>query len=187
MSRPDHAEAELSFRDAIRARVEEDVHLPEVLAVLEDGFVRGEREAVSELNAAGQGLNFRLGTWVIRNEDLPIVEAIGAVGAVVGAAVGAGISAPVVVAALGAFAAMTWKTWRKGSSLTPEQVKVLGLLEVAGPQSIPDLQARAKDLALDEGEVELLLNNLTQVEQVNGSLHPLVAKQPDGRWKSRRI
>lgn len=162
----------------------------ELEQALRDGVGAAESEARSEQGAADGSLDLRLGSWVLRSEDLPVAEAIGLVGAALAAALAPGaIAAGAVVTAVTGFATLCWKAWRKGAPLSRDEIAVLGLLQVHGPMTLEQLQKRAaselEGLAPDD--VERTLQSLTDVELRDGRLVELVRQDASGRWRARPV
>jgi hypothetical protein len=181
---------ESEFTRAIDAALQASALSAEVRAALIAGIGQGELQSRGNdaLDASG-ALNLRLNNWVLREEDLPITELIGVVGTAAAAALGpGGIAAGAVVTALATFAALCWKTWRKGARLSKPEVAVLGFLAVHGPMSLDDLKMKASALdGLTATDVEGAIRSLQDVELRDGSLVELLRMDTGGRWRARQI
>jgi len=161
-----------------------------VLDALRSGISEADDDLRKEENPAENALGLRVGAWIIRPEDLPVLEAISVGAAAATAVLGpGGMTAAAVVTAVSGFAALCWKAWRKGATLSTDEVAVLGFLKVHGPLSMEDLKAMAaaqlKDMTAER--VELAMKSLGEVELLNGELVDLVRKDPSGRWKVRPV
>jgi hypothetical protein len=89
-----------------------------IRAALVAGIDQGETEHRSAARSADGSLNLRISDWVLRGQDLPVLQLIGIVGTAATAALAPGAIATAVVTALTSFAGLCWKTWRKGSPLS---------------------------------------------------------------------
>jgi len=115
---------------------------------LADALAQGFSRAESEIRAEGEmheaGLDLRLGGWVLRTQDMPVIEAIGAVAAAAAAVVTpGGVATAALIAAISSFASLCWKAWRRGASLSRTEITVLGLLQTQGPMTDAELLAKA--------------------------------------------
>jgi len=123
-------ETEQEFLDAVAQALPDDTHTDGLLsrAVLA-GVHEADVGARQTGPAEARGLNLRLKGWVLRNEDLPVIEGIGIVGAAATASLApGGIAAAAVITAVTSFSAMCWKAWRKGAPLSRSEIAVLGFL-----------------------------------------------------------
>jgi hypothetical protein len=184
-------ETEQEFLDAVAQALPHDAR---AVGPLSGALIAGVREANVAVRegtlADAGGLNLRIKGWVLRNDDLPVVEAIGIVGAAATAALGpGGIAAAAVITAVTSFAAMCWKAWRKGAPLSRREIAVLGFLEINGPMDEEELARKAsaqlKDFSADE--VRKALRGLTDVELRNGEIVSLVRKDSSGQWRARPV
>ncbi len=156
---------------------------------LQQGVQEAERETLGG-DAAADGLNLQVGNWVIRDKDLPVLEAIGMVGAAITAVMAPGaLAAGAVVAGLTSFAKLAWSTWRKSARLSQGEIAVIAFLQMEGPLSLEDLLARAAEVLpdLSADEVKSALLSLTDVEQLDGDIVELVRKDASGRWRVRDL
>jgi hypothetical protein len=184
-------ETEQEFLDAVAQALPDDTLAGSPLS---RAVIAGVREADVGARQGGPadagGLNLRLKGWVLRNDDLPVVEAIGIVGAAATAALApGGIAVAAVVTAVTSFAAMCWKAWRKGAPLSRSEIAVLGFLEINGPMDEEELAQKAsaqlKDFSAEE--VRKALRTLTDVELRDGEIVSLVRKDASGRWRARPV
>ncbi len=82
-------ETEEEFLAEVQGRVAPDTATPDLAAALRDGVQAAERESLGA-DPASDGLNLQMGSWAIRDRDLPVLETIGLVGAGVAALLGPG-------------------------------------------------------------------------------------------------
>jgi hypothetical protein len=160
---------------------------PELLAALSAGVGRAEAEVRQDGDGEEAGLDLRLKGWVLRNEDLPVAEAIGVVAAVVTAATGpVGLTAAAAVAAVSGFATMCWKAWRRGAPLSRNEIALLGFLEVHGPMTeealVSKVTAQFPDMTAED--VRSDLQSLGDVNLRDGSVAELVRRDASGRWRT---
>ena len=168
-------------------------YLPEngdIRTAIAEGIVGAERVVRADESIVGPGLGLRIGNWVLRDADLPVVEMISMVAAAATvAAAPAALTASATIAGVAAFAALCWRTWRKGASLSRSEVAVLGLLRLSGPMSLADLQktlpTAMPDIAAEEAEKALI--SLTDIELRDGTIVALVRKDASGRWRTSGV
>jgi hypothetical protein len=178
------------FLDAAMKHIQPEAADSTVFDALRSGISDADVELRKEEHATDSALGLRVGAWIIRSEDIPVLEAI-SIGAAAATAVAgpAGLTAAAVVTAVSGFATLCWKAWRKGATLSKDEVAVLGFLRVHGPLSMEDLKPMAasqiKDMTADH--VELAMKSLGEVELLNGELVDLVRKDASGRWKVRPV
>lgn len=161
---------------------------PELLTAVCAGIVAGDAAARGPAAGAAGTLNLRLGGWVLREQDAPVVELIGVVGAAAAAALAPGaIAAGAVITALSTFAALAWKVWRRGGRLTKPELAVLGFLEVQGPMTLDELKLRAPAglPELSATDVERAFATLQDVELRDGDIVALIRKDAAGLWRVR--
>ncbi len=176
------------FLDAVSGQW---VGLPsELSAALEAGVGEGETAVREARPGAEAGLELRLKGWVLRTEDIPVVEAIGIVGTALGAVlVPGGIAAAAVITAVSGFAALCWKAWRKGAPLSKDEIAVLGLLQVLGPMELGELQEKAVEriVGLSADGAVRALQSLTDVMLRDGQVVELVRQDASGRWRATSV
>jgi hypothetical protein len=175
------------FRRAINAALCSSSTEDTVRAALVAGIDQGETEQRSVARNADGALNLRVSNWVLRGQDMPVLELIAIVGAAATAAVvPGGIAAGAMVTALTSFASLCWKTWRKGAPLSKAEIAVLGFVEVHGPISIEDLRAKASVvLDLTISDIDNAVLTLQQVEMRDGDIVPLIRQDAAGQWRTR--
>jgi hypothetical protein len=174
-----------AFEEAVAARLDEHVTVGEFRDVLARG-IAAANEALQPSDAQGRTaeLQLRVGRWFLRDDDLPFFETLAAVGPIVATLVATGgIALPAAVAAMASLAGGTWRVWRKGGELTREQMAVLGTLESQGPLDRGQVEARLAE-AGEHFDVLAVLDQLQDVELVDGTAVALVRRNPDGRWRT---
>lgn len=177
---------ESEFTEAIGASLESLP--PEVLAAVCTGIAAGDAAARGAATGADGTLNLRIGGWVLRDQDAPVAELIGIVGAAATAALVPGaIAAGAVVTALTTFAALAWKVWRRGGRLSGPEIAVLGFLEVQGPMTLDELKLRAPAGLPDVSatDVERAFATLQDVELRDGDIVSLIRQDAAGLWRVR--
>lgn len=175
------------FKTAIDTRLVAAGAADNIRAALVAGIDKGETEHRVEARNADGSLNLQISNWVLRGTDIPVLELIGIVGAAATAALAPGaIAAGIVVTALTSFAALCWKTWRKGAALSKAEVAVLGFIEVHGPISLADLETKAAGtLDLTATDIDNAVLTLQQVEMRDGDVVALIRKDAAGQWRAR--
>ena len=178
------------FTGAIDAALHGSVTSGDIRSALAAGIGAGEQDSRDKPPLEDGGLNLRLNSWILRDQDVPMTELIGVVGAAAAAALAPGaIVAAAVVTTLSSFAALVWKAWRKGAKLTKAEVAVLGFLEVQGPMSDEDLLAKAPAAleGLSTVDVQRAIQTLQDVELRDGDIVSLIRKDASGLWRARGI
>jgi hypothetical protein len=158
-----------------------------IRAALVAGVDQGETEHRGEKRNPDGSLNLRVSSWVLRGQDMPILELIGIVGTAATAALVPGaVAAGIVVAALTSFAGLCWKTWRKGAPLSKAEIAVLGFVELHGPISLAELESRASGtLDLTASDIANAVLTLQQVEMRDGTVVALIRQDVAGQWRTR--
>ena len=184
-------ETQDEFLDAIEKEWRKSGSHPEdALRALRGGLKDADIDMQDAERAADGSLDLRLKNWILREEDIPVIEAIGIVSAAALAALAPEvIAAAVVVTALTSFATICWKAWRKGAWLSKNEIAVLGFLQIHGPMYLEELKHKAAATVddLSENDVELALQSLTDVEFRDGNIVELVRKDASGRWRPRPV
>lgn len=178
------------FRGAIDESLHGRVASDDIRAAIAAGIGAGELDTRDDPTLEDGGLNLRVNNWVLRDQDIPMTELIGIVGAAAAAALVPGaIVAGAVITALSSFAAMAWKAWRKGAKLTKAEVATLGFLEVQGPMSDDDLVAKASTAldGLTADDVKRAIQTLQDVELRDGDLVSLIRRDASGLWRARAV
>ncbi len=181
---------ETEFNGAIEEKLRGTVDSTAIRNALVAGISAGEQASRRDPAPADDGLNLRVSSWVLREQDIPVTELIGIVGAAATAALAPGlIAAGAVVTALSGFAALAWKAWRRGGKLSRAEIATLGFLEVQGPMSLADLKARAPAAleGLTAADVEHAVKSLQGVELRDGEMVALIRRDAAGLWRSRSL
>lgn len=138
--------------------------------------------------ASGEGLNLRLGRFVLRDEDVPVIETIGiATTAALALLVPGVIVAGAIITAVSGFAGLVWKGWRNGAMLSPDEIAVLGLLQIHGPLELEELHrlGTARDPPLSPETVDRALASLREVEMRDGDLVSFIRDDESGLLRAR--
>ncbi|WP_431283842.1 hypothetical protein ACQW02_03235 [Humitalea sp. 24SJ18S-53] len=180
-----------AFRAAIGDHLGADTPA-DVASVLAAGVAMGEEAFRATPALPGQtALNLRIGRYVIRDDDLPVIETIGsAATGLATLAASAGIAWPAIVPAITAVATLAWTLWRKGALLTPRQLRVVGLLQTHGPCPVAvlaPLAAADGAGAVPETMLEGVLLSLKEVETRDGHVVALAAADTQGFWRARGV
>jgi len=157
-----------------------------IRAALLAGIDQGETEHRVEARPADGALNLRISNWVLRTQDMPVLELIGIVGtAAISALAPEAVAAGIVVTALTSFAGLCWKAWRKGASLSKAEVAVLGFVQVHGPISLAALESRAAGtLGLTATDIDNAVLTLQQVETRAGEIVALIRQDAAGQLRA---
>jgi hypothetical protein len=135
-------------------------------------------------------MNLRIGTWFIRDDDLPMFDAFAAIGGLAATALAGATIAPATAVTSGtSIARAVWQIWRKGGRLSMDEMRVLNLLTTRGSASAEELAGLARAQLDGRGApaVEALLKAMTEVELRDGSVVALVRKDPDGTWRKLSV
>jgi hypothetical protein len=181
-------ETEADFLRAVRLRVSgiirEDVAERIVL-----GMGLSEHE-MHDNEPPGGGLNLRVGNWVMRDADIPVIEAIAMVGgAIVALATPGPLAVASLVAGLTAFAKLVWSTWRKSAKLSRDEIAIIGLLHVHGPIKLEGLQEQAERAFphMSKDSVADNLLSLTEVQLIDGSIVEVARRDASSRWRLNSV
>ncbi|WP_170766546.1 hypothetical protein [Ruegeria lacuscaerulensis] len=184
-------QSESDFRDAIEAELSKR----NMSNAFSEGVVLGIIEAEADIRQEPprvdpSGMRLRIGTWFIRDDDIPVFDAFTALGGLVVTAMAGTAIAPAAALTSGtSIARAIWQVWRKGGRLSTDQMKVLCLLAARGPSS-PDEITEIDDVHLkahDAAGTANLLQTLTEVELRDGSVVALVRQNPDGTWRKLNV
>ena len=182
---------ETEFKGAVDTALQGSVTSADVREALLAGIGSGEKDSRGQPAATDDGaLNLRLNGWILREQDIPVTELIGIVGAAATAVLAPEvIAAAAVVTALTSFAALAWKAWRRGAKLSKAEIATLGFLEVHGPMTLAELKAKASAAmeGLAPAEVERAVKTLQDVELRDGEIVELIRKDAAGLWRARPI
>jgi hypothetical protein len=182
---------EKEFAAAISTQVAASHIDPSIASAITGGVVAAERELrAGPVLPGNTALNVRLGGFVMRDADIPFLQAISAVATAVAAAGStAGLTAPLVIAAVTSLAQLCWNVWRKGALLNEGQMLVLGLLRARGPMSLSALadltQQQRPDADIPFAERTLL--SLSELELSDGQIIALATRDAAGLWHGHRI
>jgi hypothetical protein len=142
------------------------------------------------LRDKAQAFHLKVGSWIIRDDDLPIFEAVSSIATAVALTLStAGLAWPAISTALSQIANMCWRVWRRGAHLSARQVAVYGFLKAHGPLTV-DALAEAlnkigKEFAHDD--VASTLRSLSEIELSNGQIVKLANKDANEYWKALNI
>jgi hypothetical protein len=181
-------ETERDFVSAAAHEWEQEGRPPPLVAALVDGLSQAESEvrAAEEIHEAG--LDLRLGGWVLRTQDMPVLEAIGTVSAAALALAAPGaVLAAAAITAVSSFASLCWKAWRRGAPLSRAEITVLGFLHIHGPMTEQELieKMAADPAGMPDAEVRRTVASLGDVELRDGSIVELVRQDASGRLRAR--
>ncbi len=179
-------ETSADFSKAIDSALSPSTTSDALRAALVAGVDQGEAEQrATAPHPADGALNLRISNWILRGQDMPILELIGIVGAAATAALAPGvIAAGAIVTALTSFATLCWKTWRKGAPLSKPEIAVLGFLQVHGPLTDAGLLAKMHGtLDLTDEDITNAIKTLQNVELRDGSFVPLIRKDAADQWR----
>jgi hypothetical protein len=183
-------QSESSFREAVDAELS-TLNVPDAFR---EGVVSGIVQAEADMRKEAprvdpSGMKLRIGTWFIRDDDIPMFEAFAALGGIAATAlVGAAIAPATAVAGSTSIAKAIWQIWRKGGRLSKEEMSVLNLLPALGSSSAEDLARLAgAQLGRDTAGFESLLKAMTAVELRDGSVVALVRQDSDGTWRKLNV
>jgi len=179
------------FAAAILSHVSGSAIDPTIASAITSGVVAAQGELRDAPALPGNtGLNVRLRGFIIRDADIPFLQAISAVATAVAAAAStAGLTAPLVIAAVTSLAQLCWNIWRKGALLNEAQMLVLGLLLARGPMPLAALAelVQQQRSGADTAFTERTLSSLREIELSDGQIIALATRDTDGLWHGHRI
>jgi hypothetical protein len=176
-----------AFSHAIDSKLTASAASDALRSAIVSGIDQGEAEHRGETQAADGALNLRIGGWVLRGQDTPILELIGIVAAAATAAVvpGAILAVPIITA-VSSFATLCWKAWRKGAPLTKPEVAVLGFIGVHQPIDQADLLTKMHGtLDLTDDQIAKAFKTLQEVMLRDGSVVSLIRKDAADQWRTQ--
>ncbi|MBV8524220.1 MAG: hypothetical protein JOY71_19190 [Acetobacteraceae bacterium] len=179
------------FLEAISRKLEEQGSSVEVRSALLSGISSADaalREKEGDQDF--QAFNLKVGSWVVRDDDLPIFQAINATAAAVALTLTTGgLAAASLAAALTSFADLCWRMWRKGGRLSRRQVSAYGFLQALGPMTVQELLAHLKgdDKKISSEDLTSILRSLAEIELNDGHIVALTAENSNGQWKALKI
>src|SRR5215472_2416017 len=116
-------ETQGEFLDAVSAVLDDDGASGDLQSALLSGIAIADDDLRTGKQAEALALNLKVGTWVIRDDDVPVIQALGAIAAAVAASLATGgLALPSVAVAVTAFADLCWRAWRKGARLTESEL-----------------------------------------------------------------
>jgi hypothetical protein len=179
------------FLGAVSSHIQQQQPQADVTAALLSGISSAE-DAVREeqRDEKSQAFHLKLGSWVIRDEDIPIFDAVNSsAAAVVTTLTTAGMPWVAIATAVTGLAHVCWRAWRKGARLSGQQVSVYGLLRAQGPMTAAALTAALRNTGKDvkEEDVGSTLESLTEIELNDGEIIELASKDDNQRWKALKI
>ncbi|HXN89515.1 MAG TPA: hypothetical protein VN890_09210 [Methylocella sp.] len=179
------------FLDAISTKLQEQGSSAEIRSALLSGVSSADEVLRDEeRDQDSQAFHLKLGSWVVRDDDLPIFQALNATAAAVAVTLTTGgVAGPAVAAALTSLADLCWRMWRKGGRLSQRQVSVYGFLRALGPTTaealLPHLEKGDKDIS--PKVLTSVLQGLTEIELNDGRLVALASKDTNELWKALKI
>jgi len=183
-------ETQGEFLDAVSAVLDDDGASGDLQSALLSGIAIADDDLRTGKQAEALALNLKVGTWVIRDDDVPVIQALGAIAAAVAASLATGgLALPSVAVAVTAFADLCWRAWRKGARLTESELAVYGFLAAQGPMNEETLRSRLAedDRGVSSDTLSATLNHLSAFDISDGHVVALVAKETDGTWRARKI
>ena len=180
------------FLAAVSSKLDAAKNAQDVRAALVAGISSAD-DALTRATAERESLalNLKVGTWVIRDDDLPLFQALNTAGAAIALTLTTGGMAwPAIVAALTGFADLCWRAWRRGVRLSSLQVAVYGFLQARGPTKADALCRHMRDghgesVSLDV--VTATLASLHELDTNDGRVIALAARDEHGVWRALRI
>lgn len=176
-------ETEADFEAALANSFSDD--FPEnVRVAIQDGILEEERDLRSGAIET-HGFNLRLGNWILRDDDIPVIEIVAGVGSGVLAIAATGpLGLAAVISGIKSFAKIVWDAWRKSARLGNNEIAMLGVIEVMGPieedRAIAEAQKLDAKVTAETWAKSIL--SLTDVELANGDIVELVRKDASDRW-----
>lgn len=179
------------FLDAVSSGLADEGISEDIGAALVSGIADAD-EALRQAPAqrSSSALNLKVGAWVIRDEDLPLLRSLGNTATAVAASlVSGGLALPAVAAAVSSLADICWQVWKKGGRLSSSQVLVYGFLRAHGPASTDRLAEylREKGEERSVDEVNATLYSLKSLELNDGHLLSMAEELGDDVWRALRV
>ncbi|HYR85656.1 MAG TPA: hypothetical protein VE422_16320 [Terriglobia bacterium] len=178
------------FLGAVSSHLEKQESQANIRSALLTGISAAEDDLRNESREESQAFHLKLGSWVIRDDDIPIFESFNSMATAVALTLTtAGIAWPAVAAALTALANICWRVWRRGAHLSSRQISVYGFLKAQGPMTLialaDCLKKAGKDLTQED--VASTLESLSEIELNNGQIIKLASKDAKEHWKALKI
>lgn len=179
------------FLNAVSLHLQLEDSPADVRSALLSGISSAEDELREDARGEkSQAFHLKVGSWFIRDDDLPIFEAVSSIAAALALTLStAGIAWPAIATALAQIANMCWRIWRRGARLSEPEVAVYGFLKAQGPLTInalvEGLNKMGKNLA--PADVTSTLQSLSEIELGNGQIIKLATKDANEYWKALNI
>lgn len=179
------------FLNAVTSHLQLEDSSANISSALISGISSAEDDLRKDaLGDESQAFHLKVGSWVIRDDDLPIFEAVSSMALAVTLTLStAGIAWPAIATALSQIANMCWRIWRRGAHLSAPQVTVYGFLKAQGPLTVngiaEGLNKIGKSLAQDD--IASALRSLSEIELSNGQIIKLATKDANEYWKALNI
>lgn len=180
-------ETQDAFVQAVAARLPADEVPVDVVRAVVGGIVAADEALQRETEGDGWSeLQLRLGRWFLRDDDTPYFESAGMIAGITASLIATGaVPLAAAVAAATTLGAATWRVWRKGGRLSPDQMAVLTALDTQGPLNEEQLHAvlapGPRPMQIDH--LRAVLRQLGDVELRDGSSATLVRRSDDARWR----
>lgn len=178
------------FLAAVAEAVSENDNRPETREAILEGVGRADDALAQWQEQDNPGQEFRMGRWFIRNDDLPFLQLIGAIASVfIAISATGGVAAAAFVGPISNFAAACWQLKRKGTTLSREQVAVLGVLHAIRGGTVDQVVAKLVPAGypLEKQEVEGALFSMASLELYDGSVVAIVRQDPDKKWRALHV
>ena len=179
------------FLDAVSAKLQEQGSSVDARSALLSGIsLADDALRNQERDQDPQAFHLKLRSWVVRDDDLPLFQAINATAAAVALTLTTGgLAAASVAAAITSLADLCWRMWRKGGRLSRRQVSAYGFLQTLGPMTAQALLAHLKegDKDISPEALTSILHSLTEIELNDGHIVALAAMNSDELWKALKI
>jgi hypothetical protein len=178
------------FLNALSSQLEEQRVSVDIRSALLSGFSAASDRLSNEEPEQSQAFHLKLGAWIIRDEDIPLLQAISATATAVALSLTtAGLAWPSIATALTSLTDVCWRAWRKGGRLSPQQVSVYGCLDAFGPSTcdslLVHLPKHGKDLSADA--LVSTLESLTEIELNDGRIIALASQNANAVWRALKI
>ena len=155
-----------------------------------DGIRQADESLAQWQDRDNPGHELRLGRWFIRNDDLPFLQLLGAVASVlIAMSATGGIAAAAMVGPISNFAGACWQLKRKGTTLSEEQVSVLGVLHTIPSGTVDQIMDKliAAGRSFDQRDVEVTLYSMAALELYDGSVVAIVRQDTGKRWRALHV
>jgi hypothetical protein len=179
------------FLGAVSSHLEKQQSPANIRAALLTGISVAEDDLRQQSQGEqSQAFHLKLGSWVIRDDDIPIFEAVNSMAAAVALSLSTGgVAWPAIATALTGLANISWRMWRRGAHLSSRQIAVYGFLQAQGPMTVIALAEVLKKAGHDltEENITSTLESLSEIELNSGQIIKLASKDANGNWKALKI